>query len=1035
MIRNIFKSIICLLVLVLIFTTTSVFAQDTKSVSGVVKDATSNLTLESVLISIGGMNASTDKNGEFSIAVNDPNATLVVQVPGYTTRIIELNGREKLTIYMVSSNYKSVDDEISTPLGKIAVRDLTQTASYLVASDMAQKANSSIDQVMQGKFGGTQVINSSGMPGSKSFVNMRGLSSLYGSTAPLVMVDEMIHPIDYANYSAIDGYNLNQFDLVDVDDVQSITVLNDGNSYFGSNGSNGVIYINSEQKGETSSSIVLNAYSGVAFSPKRLSLLDASQFKSLLNDQLSSSGLSQAQIDDQYSFLKASENTEEYNRYNNNTDWQDEIYRLGVVQKYHLFLKGGDNIATYNISTGYLIHEGIFKNTSYNRFNVRVNGKINITDKFSVSPNTKLSLADSYLMEQGSNISTNPILAAQLKSPLMAPKKIDSNGHELDVLDDIGAFNASNPTAIVNKVDAFSRNYNFITSVRGVYEFSKYLSVSTMVGIDFNNSRDNVFIPDLGLSRIDSAYNSSRVMVNEYRSLQNQNQLSYSRDINSTSSLDLKVGHRYVKNSFEFDKGVDLNSTTDDFKSLGQGARNQELRAILGENRVIKWVSYYLTADYNISSKYYLTAALSYDATSVINSNSRYNLYPSLSGAWRLSSESFLNDKEWLDDLKLRLSFSQTGNMNSFVYDYSTLYYRGKKENNISVPVRESVPNPDMEIEKQSTINLGVDLAMLGQSVNVSLNAFSSTVNNLIIKQRLAPAYGYTNYYDNGGVLSNTGIELSFNYRKKFNALTWVVGGNVSLINSNVTSLDFLLDGMDKIVNTLEGVELVTKAGQPLYSYYGFETNGIYNDNAEASKVTGPNGGKAKAGDIRYVDVDGNNIINDLDKTTIGSPIAPLFGGLYTSVSFNNFEVKADVVFNAGNDVYNHVKRTGQSMELGYNQQTEVLNRWTPENTNTTVPAVSVGDHYGNNVFSDRWIENGSFAKLRALTVSYKYPSATKVFDNLTIYLTATNLFTLSSYSGLDPESILHSSPMFMSNDYGKMPQPKTVVLGIKLGL
>ena len=1033
MIRKINKSV-TLLVLVLLLST-SLFSQNSIRISGVVKDATSNLPLESVLVSISGENTNTNNNGEFDITVNDPGSTLIIQLPGYTTRVITLNGRTKLNIAMVKVNYKSIDDEVQTPLGYVLFRDMAQSVSYLVKNEIGEKANSSFDQLMQGKLNGTQIITGSGMPGSKSFINIRGYSSLYGRNEPLFIIDGMLHPIHYANFSAIDGFTINPLDIIDVDDIESISVFNDGNSAFGSNGSNGVVYLNVEQKRETSSSITVNAYGGISFSPKRQSLLNAQEFGSLLNDEINQMGLSPDMINSKYSYLNAQEGSEEYFRYNNNTNWQDEIYNVGAVQKYHIFLKGGDNIATYNISTGYLKHDGILKNTNYSRFNLRVNGTINITDKFSVIPNTKLSLSDSYLMEQGYNISTNPIIAAQLKSPLMNPTKIDIDGTELEFIDDIGAFNVSNPKAIVEDVDAYNRNYHFITSVKGQYVFNRNLTFSTLVGINYNNSRDNIFIPDVGLSRIDSAYNSSRAMVQEFRSTQNANLISYNKTLAGNSSIDVKLGHRYVSNSYEYDKGTDLNSATDDFNSLGQGANNQELRTINGENRVVKWVSYFTNINYNIASKYYISAAFSYDANSAINKNARYNFYPSISGAWRLSSESFLADKAWLNDFKLRASFSQTGNMNNFAYDYSRLYYTGMKQNYYSVVVRESVPNPNMEIERQNCINLGGDIAMLNQTLNISFNVFQSNVNNLITRQTLAPAYGYTSYYSNSGALQNRGAEFSFNYRKKFNAIVWNIGGSLSYVDSKITSLDFILDGEDKIVSEVEGVNLVNKPGEALYSYYGFKTDGIFNDGAEAASYIGPNGQQGKAGDIRYVDTDNNNVINEHDKMIIGSPMAPVFGGFNTSLAFGNFVVNADFSFSVGNDIYNHVNKLGQSMELGYNQQVAVKDRWTPDNTNTKVPAISIGDHYGNNVFSDRWLESGDYARLKNLTVSYNYPANSTVFESLTIYLTATNLFTITKYSGLDPEFMLYNDPLYLSNDYGKIPQPKLFVLGIKLGL
>jgi TonB-linked SusC/RagA family outer membrane protein len=1032
--KNIFKLVILQLALVL-FCTSSLFAQDSSKIEGDVRDALSNEPLESVLISIAGENTSSDKDGKFEIQVSDQNDYLVLQIPGYTTRLLRLNGKTNISVSLVPENLKSIDDIVVTPMGDVAVRNMSESASYIDQSDMSMKANSSIDQVLQGKLNGTQVIMSSGMPGSKSYMTIRGLNSLYGRSEPLVMIDEMIHPVHYANYSAIDGFTHNTLDVVDVDDVASVSVFSDGAAYLGSNGANGIIFINTERRGETSSRIEVNAYGGIAVSPKRQDLLDADGFRNLLNEQVNSQGLSQAEIDKNYAFLNAQEGSELYYRYNNNTDWQKEIYNVGAVQKYHIFLKGGDDIATYNISTGYLMHDGILKNTSYNRFNVRINGKVNITDKFTVVPNTKVSLSDSYLMELGYNRATNPILAAQLKSPLMAPLKRDENGKELSFIDDVGAFNTSNPNAIVENVEASNRNYHFITSVKGIYKFTKNISASTFIGVDFNNSRDNIFIPDVGLIKIDSAYNSSRALVTEFRSTQNHNQLNYKKSFDENGNLDLKLGHRFMSSSYEFDKATDLNTPTDDFKSLGQGANNQEMRTIEGENRVVKWVSYYIKADYNMNDKYYLSASLSYDANSALNKESRYNIYPSLSAAWRLSSEPFMADRKNIDDWKLRLSFSQAGNINNFAYDYSHLYYRGLRNTYYSVVTRESVPNPTMEMERNTTINLGSDLTMLGQKLNVTLNIFSSMVNNLITRQKIPAMYGYTNYYNNAGSLMNLGAELSFSYRQKSGPVIWETGGNISFVNSLVTSLDFVSEENDKIVHDVEGANLVTMEANPLYSYYGFKTNGVYKDNGEASKVTGPSGQKGRAGDIRYVDIDNNNVINDLDKTVIGSPIAPLFGGLYASCAFGNFEVKADFAFSAGNDIYNHVNGLGQSLELGWNQQAEVKNRWNESNSNTDIPGVRIGDPYGNNVFSDRYLESGAFARMKSLTLSYDYPVDSPFFEAIKLYVTATNIFTLSAYSGLDPEFMLYNDPLYLSNDYGKMPQPKLFVVGVKLAL
>ena len=998
-------------------------------VTGVVRESVTGSPLQQVLIAGSGSDSSfvSDEQGHFEVLVKSTDDLLTFQLPGYTTQQVYLNGRNSLDVYFVRVSRKSADDRVETPIGEYFAKDINYEIDYLKKGAIEYIPAATFDETLQGKVTGINVVGHSGLPGHRSYMNIGGISSIYGSNEPTIIIDGMIRETYYPVEGSIDGYTLNPVDIIDVDDIQDITVLRDAQSYLGSRASNGVIYINSEQKEEASTAIKVHVYQGLVTSPGLLPLLDAGQFTSYLNEQIAAQGLSQDEINKLFPWLSGESDP----KYSNNTNWQDEIFKTGRLQKYHIFLKGGDNIANYNISTGYLKHSGIINNTSLSRFNLRINGKINITNKFSFSPNFKLSLSDSYLMEQGHNQVTNPIIAANLKSPLMKPGSTPGETDD-NFLEDIGVFNVSNPYVIVKTLDAQSRNFQLLTSGKFNYSLSKKLSVLSSIGIDINNAWDKIFIPDFGLAMIDSARNQMGVSVTEYRSVQNNNELRYNDNLVNGNNISVQLGTRIMINQYEIGVANDLNSATDDFRSVGSGGEDQYLRSTSGGEDGLNWISYYTTANYRIRDRYYFSAALSYEGNSIINKNNRYNLFPYVSAGWRISP-----GLDKIDDLKLRLSYGITGNLHNSTYVYSKLFYIGKRYNERGVVVRESIPNEDLEMEKKTIINLGTDITAFNKALRAGINVYYANVNNLVIRQTLPDAFGFTEYYDNGGTLNSTGINLSADYGFLTGNALWDVGFNVSLLSSKISRLDFIYNpgNTDYFITGIEGAELISKVGEPVYSFYGFETDGVYTSDAEANAVTGPNGLSMKAGDVKYVDQDGNHTINDLDKVIIGNPEPKLFGGLYASFSKSRFKVDVDFYYSIGNDIFNYLAMRTHSMDNYYNQSDDAADRWNASNQGSDVPSVSFGDPRGNTVFSDRWIEGGSYVKVKRLTVSYTLPNTSKYYKNLVLYLTGSNLLTLTKYSGYNPEFMFLNHPQYMGVDYGKIPFSRSFIIGIKLGL
>ncbi len=1006
-------------------------------VRGVVLESGTNKPLAQAVISVSvtGENTQSDEHGKFELKVPDLFSTLAVNLPGYTRRRLTPEGQEQLTIYLVQERFSSFDDLVSLPLESKISREVIEPVSSISGDMINSFPGTPADGLIQGMLPGLHVVRHSGFPGHKAWLNVGGISSMYAKQQPLLIVDGMIHEYNYANQSVISGFSFNPWDIVDVDDIADITLMNGSLASWGSNGSNGVIYISTEKRSEASSEIIFNSYGGIGLMPEKISLLNADQFRSLFSEQIIQNG----QTPEEYGWLTGDPSDPDFFRYNNSTNWQDELFRPSAVQKYHVFLKGGDEIATYNISTGYLKHGSIYENSSYSRYNLRINGKINITDRFSVVPNVKLSLSDSYVASMGAEEYKNPLTSSLLKSPLMAPMARDPRtGAFLNEIDDVGIFSVSNPIAIVAEGMGSNRNYHFLSSVDFSYRFNPRLTISSLTGISYNNARESLFLPGHGLVNQEFADNSRHDLVYDFRSTQNHSKLTYKNTLGA-GSLIAVMGFRYLKNNYKFNIGNDLNTPSDDFRNLGQGARYQYLRTTVGDDRELVWGSVYSSVNYSINNKYYIEANYSFDGNSNINKNNRYNHYPSLGVAWRISSEPFLSAIKKAGDLKLRASYGLSGNMHSQAYDYSKLFYVGRRLGSIGVLVRDAVPNTDLAIEKKSTLNAGFDFMTASLRSYFSFNYYHSTVNNLLINQQL-PAFGFENYFDNGGVLNINAFELAFQSRTSFSSVTWTYGLSASRYVSKMKDLQFIDEQKNSIIHQVGNIDdirvfYLASKNNGLNLFYGYQTDGNYALDSEAQSVTGPGGVPMREGDIRFVDQNGDNIINALDMTVIGDPNPDLYGGIHTSLIFKNIEVGAFVTYSYGNDIFNYLRFKTESMSNFYNQTTETQNRWGSQSQNGTIPGASMGDPTGNTVFSDRWIEDGSYLRLKNLSVSYTLPSSARLYQHATIYLTGTNLITFTRYEGYDPEVYYENSPFQMGIDYGKIPQVRTFLLGLRLSI
>jgi TonB-linked SusC/RagA family outer membrane protein len=1043
--------ILIILVVGIFCSVSNTFAQESQvSLSGKILESGTGKPIEWCVVSVSSNSESTitDSAGQFNINLPTLSEKIMVSYPGYFSTEVYISSAAELVVYLTQITIKSEDEEYSSLLGAEKVRNSSNAVTLASGSVFDNTAASSFEQTLNGKVPGLHIIEHSGMPGHNSWINLRGISSIFGRNEPLVFIDGMIHEIDYSKNQIIEGHLLNPLDLVDVDDLVDISVIKAGEGYLGSAGSNGVLNINTEQNKVTSSSIIFKMYGGISFPNLNQEVMNAEQFEPYFNELYYSDPQNTMDINTKYPWLNGTPaSSNEYYRFNNNTDWQKEIGSPAGLQKYYIFIKGGDDIATYNISSGYTRHGGAYDNWNASKYNLRLNGIVNITNKLSVVPNIKLALSQNKLSNMGPTYERNPVTSSLLKPAFMAANsRSPYDGTTLVPYDDAGdpsdPFGVSNPAVLIDKALGQTRDFQTVASLKIGYDITANLSIDNLTGVSVNNDRQTIFIPDrgvmmlhTGIPNIDSAYNNSMDMTTESRSFQNHTTITYKETFNQNHNVRIIGGMRIMKNQYKNSIGISLNSPSDEFSGLGESDEYAYLQSGSGELSELNWISYFGDFNYNFQEKYYVRVSMSYDGSSSFNDDNRYNFYPSVFGAWRVSSEEFMKNVSWINDLKVRGSYSQTGNMFSKAYVMSKNTYRTYRYDQVGTPIKDYITNNDLSNERKSTINAGIDISVGKKAFNFQIDYHHSVVNNLIINQTLPYQYGFTDYLDNGGAMTISGLELGANGRFYFGKAILMLDAAITYQGSKIKSFDFIDSNTEFLTRQVVGAEYIASVDNPVNAFYGYKTNGVYNTDAEANGIIGPNGVAMGAGDVIFMDMDGNNIINEKDKQIIGNPNPDLFGSFTAALGLKRFEISALFNYSIGNDMFNYVRSKTTGMDSYASQSIDVLDRWTASTPDAELPKATLGDPHGNNVFSDRWIEDASFLRIKQLMVSYTTPNIGSFNKETKFYITGTNLFTFTKYSGNDPETMYQSNSYYMGIDYGKLPLAPTVIVGIQLSL
>jgi TonB-linked SusC/RagA family outer membrane protein len=1022
------------------------------TVTGTVLDAATNKPIPGASLEVPGIaSAITDDGGRYSISLHNTEIIMNVSALGYRKREISVRGRSNIDIVLNEENYKGASKAVYTPTGDQSA--LKSVYSWFgITDDNIVSVTATPDALLKTQASGLNVQTRSGTPASGSNFYLHGLNTMNAGSMPLFVVDGMPYENTFYSYSLIGNYFSNPLSSIDPKDIESITVLKDGTSLYGTKGANGVILIKTLRSNSLETRINAFVSTGIGFERSNLPLLNSMEHKHLLAElyQKANPDISPAALNNSLPFLNQNipvkqpwgyEGNIDYYRYNANTNWQKEVLAPSKNQNIYLNVAGGDEVATYVLSLGYLNHEGMVANTDFSRFNTRFNSEIKFSNKFRVLANMSFMYATKHLPNEGGNIALNPILASLVKAPFTAPNIYNEEGKKSPNLEDADYWNLSNPYVLVNnKNNIVNINYRFFGSFEFIYNINRHIHVASQLGLNFQKEREKAFYPSTGVAFQNDDYsvdilNESQHRVDRLFSLYSDTYMNYKNIFDRKHVLNIRAGLRHQDNSANNNYGLAFNTSSDEFKSLQYGAST--MRNIGGGINDWKWTSIYANVDYSILNKYFFNVQTAFDASSRFGINvSKFLPFPSAGAAWLVSNENFMLEYDWIDLLKIRANYGVSGNDDIGNYNGARYYYPYALVGQYGL-VRTSLVNTELKPERLERLGMGIDLSVLDERVNIGIDLYSNTVNDMVLSVKPASISGsQSNVTLNAGKMRNTGFDINLNTRIINNqTIKWDVGLMLSNYKNKVLDL-----GGKEYYNKFLGATIQTKVGQPLGQFYGYKTNGVYATSADAANeglsireglLLVPFG----AGDMRFVNQNDDKIIDENDRVVIGDPNPDFFGNINTRLKYQQFELSAVFIYSVGGDVYNYTRSQLESMSMPYNQLQTVINRWRMEGDVTSIPKATPGDRMGNARFSDRWIEDGSYMRLKNITLSYNLDVKLPVIESCLIYLTGENLLTFTRYKGLDPEFAAGANPLLMGIDPSVVPHSPTISAGIRLGL
>ncbi len=1019
-----------------------------QSLRGRVLTSANQPIADAVISSPGCETVRSTSDGSFSLEGVQEGQAVTVWHDGFFQRVVFIRdaNAQDFRIYMIEEDRTRYNETTVTPFAtQVGSSSAVTSVSNINRKDFAL-GSLSIDNALQGEVAGLQVINKSGMTGEGAMMQLRGVRSLVADNAPLIVINGVPYLPDANLSQIVGGYSRSFFQALNNQDIRNITVLKGAEAAaYGSMGSNGVIMIETDQASSTDmdTRISFSAIVGTNWNSKRVPLMQATEYKNYLSDMGLTYYPNMEAFFNDFNFLSDPQANKSY-LYQYNTDWQDAIYRQSTTMDYLFRVEGGDNIAKYNISLGYMSDEGTLKNTNSDRYQAQINASVLVSKKFEIRASINTAYLKGQYQEQGISLETNPMLAAYRRAPLLSPYQSDMYGNLINTYASyyFGAientdFIVSNPVSLVNTMTGKNRQYDMNTKIHFIYTPLRNLTVNGILGMYYNYNQEEAFIPGMDnkdivplFDQYGQADNTIRVGTNHTFNMFYNLNAAYKFDV-QRSHFNVNVGWQALTTSYEYDAGFGRNSNNDFYQTLGDA---QSLgKHFSGYNNKWNWMNIYAHADWTFDNtvKVGLTAALD-GASSVGKDATRMSLYPAADVVLMAKNLKPLSSIDWLDKLNVFANYTLTGN-SRFSSKFGKYYYTSNPYQTIAGLVRANVPSTDLTAEHDRTLNIGIESSLLHNRLQFGVSYYNTRATDVLISGERSAILGSSSYYSNDAEMESKGVELSLAlspvYTKDFR---WTLGGNLTTLSNQVKSLGDLAE----IVNTLDNdAQIVTRVGQDPYSFYGLKSLGVFSTTAEAEAANlMANGESFVAGDVHYLDKNNDHIIDNADRELIGSATPDFFGSFFTRFEYRQFALDMTFAYSVGNDAYNAVRRITESGSDFANQATSVNRRWLMEGQQTDMPRVRYNDRVGNNAFSDRWIEDASYLKLRDVTLSYTWQKPLWNFiQGGTAFITGQNLLCFTKYLGLDPEFSYSYSSLMQGVDYAKATAPRAIKVGVNL--
>lgn len=1002
-----------------------------------------------VITSAGCQTARSAEDGTFTIeGVKDGAVISFVREGFYNKQEYMREATSKsINVYMIETDNTRYNQTAILPTGKVENSTSVVGATNINRKDFTL-GSMSVEKALKGNATGLNIVNKSGMTGEGAYMELRGIKSLVAESSPLIVINGVPYMPDMNMSQIVGGYSRSVFQALNGLDIRNITVLKGAEAaVYGSMGSNGVIMIETDQATSTdvNTRISFSAIYGANWNNHRIPMMNASQYKSYLSDMGLTYYGNQESFFKDFTFL-ADPNANKSYLYKNNTNWQDEIFETSTTMDYLFRVEGGDNIAKYNISLGYMGDEGTLKGTHSDRYNAQVNASVLVSKNFEIQTSINAAYLTGEYQEQGMSYETNPMLAAYRRSPLLNPYASDMYGNLIDKYSSYmyGAiensdFYVSNPSAIVGSLSAKNRQYDMNAKVQFTYRPVRNLNINGIVGMYYNYNQEEAFIPGINnqdivplFDQYGESKNSVRIGTNHTFNMFYGLNAAYKLNLSEQHKMNFVAGAQVLTTSYEYDAAYGRNSNNDFYQTMGDA---QSLgKYFSGYNNKWDWMNYYAHADYTFDNLVKVGLTASYDGASSIGKDAdRMTIYPAGDIVLMAKQLPWMKNVDLINKLNIYGSYSITGN-SRYSSKLGKYYYTSTPYQTIAGVVRANVPNTELKAEKAHTMNVGFEASVWNNRINLGAAYYNINTTDVLMTGQRSSVLGTTTYYNNDGEISSKGIELSLAvapvYTKDFK---WTIGGNLTTLDNKVESLGSL----EKIISSVgENAEVATMVGESPYAFYGYKTQGVFATTEEAEKASlyNRNGLQYQAGDVHYVDMNNDNIINDQDKVVLGDATPDFFGNMFTRFEYKSFALDLTFAYSFGNDAYNAVRRITESGLDFSNQSTSLMRRWSMEGQRTDIPRISYGDRIGNNDFSDRWIEDASYIKLRDITFSYTWDKP--LFNFLqggTVYVTGENLICFTDYLGLDPEFSYSNSAMFQGVDNAKVCAPRTIKFGVNL--